>query len=35
MVLSDEVDAGGAEPATPRAYLVVNWFRELRELVGS
>jgi hypothetical protein len=32
MVLTDEVDASGI---VPRTYLVVNWFRELRELVGG
>ena len=35
MALIDEVDASGAEPAPARVYLVVNWFRELRELVGG
>ena len=35
MVLNDEADADGTGPAPPRAYLVVNWFRELRQRMGN
>ncbi len=35
LLLRPQVDADGAAPAPPRSYLVVNWFRELRELVGG
>ena len=35
LVLNPALDADPTPPAPPRAYLVVNWFRELRELVGG
>jgi hypothetical protein len=35
LALNPVVDADPTPPAPPRAYLVVNWFRELRELVGG
>ena len=35
MALIEDVDASGAPSDPPRVYLVVNWFRELRELVGG
>ena len=35
MILREGVDDTGAGPAPPRAYLVVNWFRELRQRMGN
>jgi len=35
MMLVDEVESPGGESGSARTVLVVNWFRELRELVGN